>query len=266
MRVEGNILKMTSLLDTPVSYSLPLSGTKIPLNPLLGKKIKLSFRGQINDIATGKKIGKSYGQGYSYRSFMSLARCDLCILRPELCHYHKGTCREPQWGEKHCLTPHYVYLANTSGVKVGITRESQIPTRWIDQGAREALPILKVPNRLQSGLLEVKIKEEVTDKTHWRNMLKGVVKDVDLLDVREHIYDIFGRDIDEQEAEDVDREVVSIKYPVEEYPPQIKLLSFDKHKDIEGVLKGIHGQYLLFDGGGVLNIRKHQGYSIVLEA
>ena len=265
MKQEGNILKMATKLTTPVSYSLPMGKEKIPLNDLIGKKIRLEFEGQINDILTGEKIKKSYNQGYSYKSSISLARCDLCILRPELCHYHKGTCREPEWGEENCFRPHYVYLANTSGIKVGITRESQIPTRWIDQGAHQALPVLKVPNRLQSGLLEVKIKQEVPDKTNWRNMLKGFKEDIDFMRIRDHLFDIFGNEIDRHDAEDVDDVVTSITYPVRQYPKKVNPLSFDKNKEIAGILQGIHGQYLLLDCG-VLNIRKHQGYYIKLSA
>ena len=254
---------MSSKLTTPVSYSLPMGKESIPLNDLIGQKIRLEFNGQINDIATGEKIKKSYSQGYSYQSSISLARCDLCILKPELCHYDKGTCREPKWGEENCLRPHYVYLANTSGIKIGITRETQVPTRWIDQGAVQALPVLKVPNRLQSGLLEVKIKGEVPDKTNWRNMLKGVKKEADLIETRDHLFNIFGSVIDQYEAEDLDEPVVSITYPVAQYPNKINSLSFDKQRIIEGTLQGIRGQYLLLDCG-VLNIRKHQGYYIGL--
>jgi hypothetical protein len=65
-------------------------------------------------------------------------------MKPETCHYHLGTCREPDWAQNHCFRPHIVYLANSSGVKVGITRKTQIPTRWLDQGASQALPIFEV--------------------------------------------------------------------------------------------------------------------------
>ena len=263
MKKEGNILKMISELKTPVNYSLPMGDENIPMNPLIGRPIQLTFDGRINDIHTGKRIKKSYNQGYSYESFTTLARCDMCILKPELCHFHKGTCREPDWGEANCMIPHYVYLSNTSGVKVGITRENQIPTRWIDQGAAYALPILKVKNRLVSGQLEVEIKKELPDKTNWRKMLKGESDFVDLKEIRDRMFDLFGREIDRYEAEDIECEQTVISYPVANYPSKPTPLSFDKNKVIEGVLRGIRGQYLLFDHG-VLNMRKHQGYYLGL--
>lgn len=137
MKFSGNILKMKTTLNSPVSYSLPLGDNLVPMNQFIGRNIKLEYNGQINCIATGEKIKKTYNQGYSYKAFMQLPECDVCIVKPELCHYSKGTCRDKEWGEKHCFIPHFVYLAISSHVKVGITRHTQIPTRWIDQGATE---------------------------------------------------------------------------------------------------------------------------------
>ena len=117
-----------------------------------------------------------------------LAQCDICIVRPEKCHYHEGTCREPDWADDHCMQPHIVYLANSSGVKVGITRHTQIPTRWIDQGASQALQIFRVPHRYLSGLVEVALKEHVSDRTDWRRMLKGSPKPVDLEQRRDELF------------------------------------------------------------------------------
>lgn len=258
---SGNLLKMKSDLQNPVKYNLPIGNELLPLNPLIGKKIQMKFEGQINCIATGEQIKKSYNQGYSYKSFITLARCDVCIVKPELCHYDEGTCREPQWGEKHCMQPHIIYLANTSGLKVGITRKSQIPTRWIDQGATEALPILEVPSRYQAGLIEVKIKESMADKTNWRKMLQGPSESLDLYQYQEEVFESFGPEIDEFDAIDLEEEIIDIHYPVEIYPEKVKSLSFDKISVVEGTLQGIKGQYLILDTG-VINIRKHQGYYI----
>ena len=196
---------------------------------------------------------------------MTKASCDICIVKPELCHYEKGTCREPKWGEEHCMKPHIVYLSNTSSVKIGITREANIPYRWIDQGAVEALPILRVQNRLLSGLVESEIKKDYNDKTNWRRMLKGDFEETDLYQERESIFNTFGDLLDDLEAEDLDEEVVKINYPILENPKKITSLSFDKKPLIEGTLLGIKGQYLILDSG-VLNIRKHQGYFINLKA
>ncbi len=273
MNYSGTIRKMKSELGlgvNPVTYQLPLidpidnkSEILVPMNDLLGQKITLEYQDQIFDIYDGKPIKKSYAQGFSYQNLMTLARCDTCIVKPELCHYHKGTCREPKWGEEHCFIPHVIYLSITSGVKIGITRETQVPTRWIDQGAQYALPILKVADRKTSGMVEVELARTMADKTNWRNMLKGVFEFVDLEMIRDQIFDEYGDLLDDADAEDIDAEVLEIKYPILETPEKITSLSFDKKKKIEGTLLGIKGQYLILDTG-VINMRKHQGYKIEL--
>jgi hypothetical protein len=265
MKISGNILKMKSKLTNPITYELPIGDELISMNDLIGKKIKLSYDGQINCISTGEKISKSYNQGFSFRSSQKLAACDICIVKPELCHFADGTCREPEWGEKNCFQPHIVYLSVSSHLKIGITRESQVPTRWIDQGASFALPILKVTDRLTSGLIEKEIAKSMSDKTNWRKMLQNDVQEVDLEQARENIFEDFANLLDDFDAEDLDEDVVEINFPVNEYPEKIKSLGFDKVPVIEGVLNGIKGQYLILDCG-VLNLRKHQGYFITVEA
>jgi hypothetical protein len=262
---EGNILKMKGSLDGEnVFYKLPIGDELVDMNALIGTKIKFTYTGQINCIDTGERISKSYAQGFSYKSFISKAACDLCIMKPETCHFDKGTCREPEWAKSHCFRPHYVYLSNTGNVKVGITRDTQIPTRWIDQGAEEALAILRVKDRMTSGLLEVEIKNFVGDKTNWRKMLKGGFESVDLYAVRDEIFDSIESIIDDFDAEMLEEDQVMLKFPVQIAPDKVKSLSFDKSPIIEGVLNGIKGQYLILDTG-VLNMRKHQGYYLYLE-
>tara|TARA_B100000768_G_C11089187_1_gene294187 strand:- start:95 stop:682 length:588 start_codon:yes stop_codon:yes gene_type:complete len=194
-------------------------------------------------------------------------------MRPETCHYAAGTCREPSWGEEFCMQDHIVYLANSSGVKVGITRVNQIPTRWIDQGAAQALPIFRVKSRYQSGLVEVTFKAHVSDRTDWRKMLKGVPVSVDLKGVRQELMQECNAEIialqqrfGEGEITPLsDEEVVEISYPIDQYPEKVKSLNFDKTPEISGLLHGIKGQYLILDTG-VLNIRKFSGYSIKLSS
>jgi hypothetical protein len=272
----GNILKMQTRLDAsaenlPVQYKLPIGEALVPMNELIGGHIKLSYQGEINCIACGRKTSKSFGQGHCFPCFRSLASCDMCIMKPETCHYAAGTCREPVWGEAHCFIPHYVYLANSSGVKVGITRETQVPTRWMDQGAAQALAVFEVKNRLQSGMLEVVLKEHVSDRTDWRKLLKGDAEPIDLKSLRDELLATCEKSvaaiIDEQGADAIrviDEEVVNISYPVSEYPEKIKSLNFDKQPEIQGTLLGIKGQYLMLDSG-VLNIRKFSGYNIQLD-
>jgi hypothetical protein len=263
IKVSGNILKMTSKLTDPVQYELPIGDESLPMNQFIGKKISLKFDGVINCIHSGKKIKKSYGQGYSFESFMKLASCDMCILKPELCHFDKGTCREPEWGKKNCFAPHYVYLSVSSHLKVGITRETQIPTRWIDQGASYALPLMIVPDRKTSGLIENVFREVLSDKTNWRKMLKNEVDDIDLYAERDRIFEEFEYIFDEYEIDELDEDIVEVNFPVLEYPTKVKSVGFDKQPLVEGTLMGIKGQYLIFDNC-VINMRKHQGYNISL--
>lgn len=269
MKLSGRISKMVATPTSPITYSLPLGSDLIPLNAYLGQNIKLSFSHEIFCMGCQKKITKSYQDGYCFPCTQKLARCDFCILKPERCHYHLGTCREPRWGESHCMVPHVVYLANTSGLKVGITRKTQIPTRWIDQGAIEALPIFEVSTRRVSGFVEVILAKLISDKTNWRKMLKEDAESVDLVMAQESllkqikkalqsVYIQFGH---EAITEISDPQGIRFEYPILRYGQKIQSLSFDKTPVIEGELLGIKGQYLIFDQG-VLNIRKHSGYII----
>lgn len=267
----GILRKMKAALADPVQYKLPLTEQFVDLNLLIGKTIKLVFTGNIYCVHCNRSIKKSFNQGYCYPCFTSLAQCDMCIMKPETCHYDAGTCREPKWGEDFCFQPHFVYLANSSGIKVGITRQTQIPTRWIDQGAIQALPVFKVQSRLISGLVEVIIAQHVSDKTSWQKMLKNQVEIVDLKQKRDDLLAICKSEITEIKQRFGDKSIefltkalpVDIKFPVLIYPQKIKSFNFDKTAEVSGVLQGIKGQYLLFDTG-VINIRKFSGYEVEL--
>ena len=266
--MQGTLRKMTTTLSKVVEYDLPVGDQSLPLNPLLNQHIELEFLGQIYCKNCGRKTGKSYSQGYCYPCMKSLAACDMCILKPEQCHFHHGTCREPAWGERNCMVEHIVYLANTSALKVGITRQSQIPTRWMDQGATEALPIYLVKTRHISGLIEIELAKLMSDKTNWRNMLKGNSDPLPLQDkareVQPQIAETINTLLIEQGKDAVqpmDAEVTTIRYPVNEYPSKIKSFNFDKAPLVSGTLIGIKGQYLILDTG-VINIRKFAGYEI----
>ena len=267
--MQGTLKKMHTRLDKPVQYDLPLGEQSVALNPLIGKPIKLTYTGHIFCVHCNRSIKKSYNQGYCYPCFISLAQCDLCIMKPETCHYAAGTCREPDWGLAFCMQPHIVYLANSSGVKVGITRQTQVPTRWIDQGAIQALPIFKVQSRYIAGLIEVAIAKHVSDKTSWQQMLKNHSQAVDLTAKRDELVNICNTELAEisgrfgaQAMEFLSLEpIVDIRFPVDSYPVKIKSFNLDKDPDVTGVLHGIKGQYLLLDTG-VINIRKYSGYEV----
>jgi len=267
--MQGTLSKMTSEFGDPVSYALPLGDERLALNELLGKHLNLHYTGNIYCDNCGRATKRSFSQGHCYPCMQKLAACDMCILKPEQCHYHEGTCREPGWGDTHCMIHHIVYLANTSGVKVGITRESQVPTRWIDQGATQALPIFRVATRQISGIVEVELAKAMADKTNWRAILRGDSDPINLqararteipliepalADIRER----FGADTIEVLAANG----VAINYPVMVYPDKIKSFNFDKNPVVEGTLIGIKGQYLMFDTG-VINIRKFTGYEVI---
>ena len=270
---RGIVRKMRSRLGQPVSYSARLGDNEIALNPLIDQQLKLIFSGSIYCIHCNRKTNKSFNQGYCYPCFQKLAQCDSCIIHPERCHLEQGTCREPAWGEKYCMQDHIVYLANSSGLKVGITRATQVPTRWIDQGATQALAIIRVRSRLQSGTLEMAFKQHVADKTNWRDMLKGKAAELDMAGERDRLLAACEEDVKELMArfgffaisvlKGID--AVSIDYPVQAYPEKITSLNFDKEQVVSGTLKGIKGQYLIFDSG-VINLRRFSGYEVELQA
>ena len=271
MNISGNLRKMIGVLQNPIEYQLPIGDQTIPVNPLIGKTIKLAASGLINCVACGRKTNKSFSQGHCFPCMRSLPQCDSCIIKPELCHFEQGTCRDEQWGKQNCLQDHFVYLANSSGIKVGITRGTQVPTRWIDQGASQALAIFRVRNRLLSGRIEVALKQHVADKTDWRKMLKGKPDPVDLIARAEQLIEDCEEQISAVEQEFgiqnisrlQDTPITELHYPVESYPEKVKSLNFEKTPEIEGTLMGIKGQYLILDIG-VLNIRKFTGYEIEL--
>ena len=270
---QGTLRKMRSRLSQPVEYQLRLGEEEISLNPLLEKKISLQYSGLINCTNCGRKTKKSFNSGYCYPCFQRLAECDSCIIHPEKCHFDQGTCRDPAWGERFCLQDHIVYLANSSGLKVGITRGTQVPTRWIDQGATQALAIIRVRTRLQSGEVEVMFKQFVADKTNWKDMLKGQATPLDMHAEAKRLIDKCQSDLKELEDKfgffaisvlnGVD--VVSIDYPVVSYPEKITSLNFDKTPVVEGTLLGIKGQYLILDSG-VINMRRFAGYEVALHS
>lgn len=275
-KVNGQLSKMEARLSAHnhlVEYTLPVGEQRIALNPLLGKRIRLEYQGSIHCVHCQRLTKKSFNQGYCYPCFKKLARCDRCIMSPEKCHFAEGTCREPEWAEQYCLSEHIVYLSNTSGIKVGITRATQMPTRWIDQGATQALPILSVSQRLYSGLIEHTLKQYVADKTQWQTMLKGNNDEQDMPALKQELLGKIQSELTELQTQYGDSafrvlddaETIAIRYPVERFPTKVKSFNFDKQPLVEGVLEGIKGQYLILDGG-VINIRKFTAYQVEFSA
>lgn len=264
MQIRGRILKMKTELKSPVQYHLPMDGEFLGMNQWIGKHIQFRFDGEIYCLDCGKRTKKSFNQGFCYPCFQSSPMSAECIIKPELCRAHLGEGRDMEWEREHHLKDHYVYLAVSSGVKVGITRDTQVPTRWIDQGASYAVPIAKTPNRYLCGMIEVSLKEYLSDRTAWQRMLKNEITHVDLTEKRAEIIKLVPEEY--QQYLLTEEEILNIEYPVNEYPTKVKSLSFDKTPVIEGRLMGIKGQYLLFEGGQVLNMRKHQAYVLEFSA
>jgi hypothetical protein len=270
---EGQLRKMYTEHADPVGYVMPLGDQRVAMNPLLGQRLVLEYLGKISCVHCGRDTNKSFNQGYCYPCFTRLAQCDSCIVSPEKCHYDAGTCREPEWGEANCMIDHVVYLANTSGLKIGITRTTQVPTRWMDQGAIQSLPIFRVQTRHQSGLVEVLFKDHVNDRTNWRAMLKGEVDPLSLEQERDRLFELTEVGISELQSQFGLQAVTRLEndqeyeftYPVTQHPSKVTSFNLDKNPRVEGDLHGIKGQYLIFDTG-VINMRKYGGYHLALRA
>ena len=251
--------------DDPVSYFFRAGDNEVYMNELIGSRIKLEYSGGIFCIKCGRKTSKSFAQGYCYPCFISAPETEECVLRPELCRAHEGKARDMEFARQHCLIEHVVYLSLTSKVKVGVTRNTQVPVRWIDQGAVQAFEIARTPNRYLAGMIEVGLKKHVSDKTHWRNMLKNLIDEsVDLVTVANQLREKVEDDLSGYMETDY-TSIKNLKYPVMHYPEKIKSINLDKQFLIEDVLTGIKGQYLMF-GDYVINIRKYGGYMVTFSA
>lgn len=260
---EGNLRKMKVAADDPVSYALMLGEETVKMNELLGSKVLINFEGRINCVACGRLTKKSFGQGFCYPCFMNSPQNAECIIRPELCEAHVGHGRDPEWEETHHNQPHVVYLALTDTVKVGVTRVDQIPTRWIDQGAWKAIILAETPYRQLAGQIEVALKEHVTDKTNWRNMLKGIESDVDLLEIKEELAETLDDELIDFYS--TNHQITELHYPILKPLKKTNSLNLDKNPQLGGTLTGIRGQYLMFDSLNVINLRKYSGYYIQLD-
>ena len=256
----GQISKLITELTNPISYKLPIGNNTIDMNGLINTDINLSFDGEIRCIACDNKIKKTFMQGYCYPCFISSPQTSECILKPELCRAHEGEARDMEWSEKYCLTDQYIYLALTSNLKVGVTRHTQIPTRWIDQGAHKTIIFAKTPNRYLAGMIEKEVSQHISDKTYWRRMLLGEYPNLNLVDEKNKLSKVVSSKY--QQYITNDKNITELNYPVSIKPEKIKSLNFEKTPEITGKLLGIKGQYLFFENDYVLNIRKFTGYFI----
>ncbi|HJZ42023.1 MAG TPA: DUF2797 domain-containing protein [Bacteroidales bacterium] len=262
---EGNLVKMRTELAEEVQYYLPDGQNWLSMNSLIGSRITVTWLNQIHCIRCGKPTKTSFAQGYCYPCFISAPETEDCVLRPELCKAHEGIARDIEYAKEHCLIDHVVYLADSGGIKVGVTRHTQVPARWIDQGASAAIKLARTPNRFTAGLIEVALKNNFPDKTNWRLMLRQTGQNADeLYDKKGLAEEMLPFDL--RNYMDTDDTIIQIRYPVQAYPESVKALSLEKTREITGVLTGIIGQYLVFAGGAVINIRKHGGYLVSISS
>ena len=250
----------------PVRYTLELADHSIAMNELIGREITLAFSGEIRCIRCNRVTRKAFGQGFCYPCFRDAPENSECIVRPELCRGHLGEGRDPEWEEEHHNKPHAVYLALSSAVKVGVTRWTQIPTRWIDQGAARAIVVARTPYRRLAGEIEIAGKELYTDRTNWQRMLKDEPpeEEADLRAERERFLAALPAPLAEYAVRD--SEPVAIHYPLRDAPLRVKSINLDKQPLLSAILAGIRGQYLVFEGGTVINIRRYSGYVVQLSA
>lgn len=263
MKYEGVLTKMQSEFGNPIQYYLVFENSFLNVNQVLGKQLTIQLEGyQCLNCGKRKKI---FRQGFCYDCFYSSPAVGDWIMKPELSTAHLGIAdRDLDYESKVQLQPHIVYLATSSEVKVGVTRKTQVPTRWIDQGAEKAIAIVEVPNRYLAGITEVALKEHFADKTNWRKMLTNDIVTNDLILEKAKVESLLPREVKEYFFSDKN-EVYEMKYPILDYPKKINSLSLEKNPNFKGVLMGIKGQYLLFEDGTVLNVRSSEGSVVTID-
>ncbi len=254
---KGLLRDLDGTLAETIQYHLHLGEHAVHLNPLLGSHIRLEHTGEKNCVLCGRKVTKLFDRGYCFPCVRSRPETDLCQVRPHECHYE--TCRDQLWGDRHCMIPTYLYLAKSSDIKIGISRN--IPGRWVDQGALEAVVIAQAPNRRAAGEIEHFLAQSMPDKTDWRKMLKGEVVATELEEIRKQV--LSGIPEEWREHLLPDQEIVTLSYPVTMHPSKVSSLNLDKGP-VEGELWGIKGSYLILSTG-VLNVGKWAGYHVTLE-
>ncbi len=259
MNYQGTLSKMQTEFGNPIQYYLVFENSFLNLNQLLGKPMEIEFQGyQCLNCGKAKKI---FRQGFCYDCFMSSPAVGDWIMKPELSTAHLDIeDRDLEYEKRVQLQPHIVYLALSSEVKVGVTRKTQVPTRWIDQGAVQAIPIVEVPNRYLAGITEVALKNHFADKTNWQKMLKNEVPNMDLISERNKVFDWLPTEVKDYFPKE--EKIIQLDFPVLQYPKKVTSLNLDKTPNFSGTLTGIKGQYLLFEDGTVFNVRTYEGYVV----
>ena len=252
--------KMQTYYNNPVCYNFFVGNEDFHVNDLINKTICLQWKGKVQCIC-GKEFSKFYRQNFCYQCYWNAPQASQSIFKPELCTADLGIeDRDLEWEKEFQIAPHYIYLANSSGIKVGVTRKNNELTRWMDQGATQAIVLAETPNRRLAGLIEVELKKHIADKTNWRKMLSGIPEKLDLIQEKKKYLNQIP--VEFQKFIVSDDNLIEINYPVYRYPSKVKSLNFQKNIIIEGILLGIKGQYLLLDGDRVFNVRAHERYLV----
>ncbi|RIV73863.1 DUF2797 domain-containing protein [Flagellimonas aequoris] len=262
MLYEGVLRKMQTENGHPIQYFMTLGSDFLNLNQMLDRELQIDFiKFQCLNCGEDKPI---YRQGFCKSCFYETPLAGDWIMKPELSTAHLDQeDRNLEYEKKMQLQPHIVYLANSSNIKVGVTRKSQVPTRWIDQGAHEAIEIVEVPNRYLAGITEVALKDHVSDKTSWQKMLTNRIEDVDLVEWRDKLKPFIPDEVADYFIENNGE--THLEFPVHQYPEKVKSLNLDKTPSYKGVLKGIKGQYLIFEDSTVFNVRGNEGYYVGID-
>lgn len=262
MQYEGVLTKMQTEAGSPIQYYLVFENSFLNMNQLLGRELEINFQGfKCLNCGKNKKI---YRMGFCYDCFYKIPQAGDWIMRPELSTAHLGIAdRDLEFEQKAQLQPHIVYLASSSDMKVGVTRKSQIPTRWIDQGASQAIPIVEVPNRYLAGITEVALKDHFSDKINWKKMLINHVPPIDLVSKRNEIKELLPDEVKEY-FDTTPEHLYTLEYPVLQYPAKISSLNLTKTPAYSGKLMGVKGQYLIFEDGTVFNVRSNEGFEVII--
>jgi len=261
MIYKSVLQKMSTELTNPVTYYLDAKTDFIIMNNLIGKEISIKLIGyECLQCGADTPI---FAQGMCKKCFFESPQVGEWIMKPELSKAHLGIeDRDLAFEQAVQLKPHIVYLAKTADIKVGVTRKSQVPYRWIDQGADSAIEIIEVPNRFLAGQAEVALKQHLNDKTSWQKMLKGITSDKDLLEIRKQALTWLPNDL--QAFEQKGATITALHYPVKKYPEKVKSINLKNVSEFTGKLLGIKGQYLIFDNGMVFNVRNQSGYLVLI--
>lgn len=262
MQYTGVLKKMKTEFYNPIQYYLLFENSFVILNQLINKTLSIHFK--TYECLNCHKDKKIFRQGYCYDCFYESPEVGDWVIKPELSKAHLDEeDRDLEFEKRVQLQPHIVYLSNTGSVKVGVTRKTQVPYRWIDQGAHEAIEILETPNRYLAGIAEVALKAHVSDKTKWQSMLKNEIEDLDLKEIKEDLKQYLPEEVKDYFKSEANE--THIEFPIKAYPQKVKSLNLTKTKDYTGKLMGIKGQYLIFEDQTVFNVRNHSGFVIDLE-